>query len=226
MQRDVFVSYSQADRDCALELVARLEAQNIGCWVAPRDIEPSADWAEAIVDAIASARLMVLVFSASSNGSPQVRREVERAVHRQLHILPFRIEDVMPSRSLEYFLSSQHWLDAFPPPREPHYARLCAHLRTALARDGHAAGPEPALASPAIRVPGPVPAATAFAAPYLEEIEATLATYIGPVAPLLVKRAAARSASASELLSRLAEELESSGDKARFIEACRRFRGV
>jgi len=207
--RDVFVSYSQADRDCALELVAHLEARNIDCWVAPRDIEPSADWAEAIIDAISAARLMVLVFSASSNGSPQVRREVERAVHRELSILPFRIEDVMPSRSLEYFLSSQHWLDAFPPPRDPHYERLCAHLRTVLAT----------------RAVAPA-AATVFDAPFLRDIETTLATYIGPIAPLLVKRAATRCASAPELLARLADELDSSADRSRFIETCHRLRGV
>ena len=57
---------------------------------------------------------MVLVFSASSNQSPQVRRGVERAVREQVDILPFRIEDVMPSKSLEFFLSAQHWMDAFP----------------------------------------------------------------------------------------------------------------
>ncbi len=61
---------------------------------------------------------MVLVFSASSNDSPQVRREVERAVHKDLRILPFRLEDVLPSHSLEYFLSTQHWLDGFPGPRD------------------------------------------------------------------------------------------------------------
>ena len=70
------------------------------------------------MDAISAARVMILVFSASSNHSPQVRREVERAVHKQLSILPFRIEDVLPSKSLEFFLSTQHWMDAFPPPRE------------------------------------------------------------------------------------------------------------
>jgi hypothetical protein len=58
--------------------------------------------------------LMLLVFSASSNDSPQVRREVERAVHKQLPIVAFRIDDVLPAKSLEYFLSAQHWLDAFP----------------------------------------------------------------------------------------------------------------
>src|SRR5471030_1611630 len=130
MTRDIFISYSQPDRDCAFELVARLEGEGVNCWIAPRDIAPSADWAAEIMDAISAARTMILVFSAGSNQSPQVRREVERAVHKQLSILPFRIEDVLPSKSLEFFLSTQHWLDAFPPPREPHYARLCAYLKT------------------------------------------------------------------------------------------------
>ena len=122
---DVFISYSQPDRDCAHEMVARLEAQGVKCWIAPRDIAPSADWAAEIIDAITAARVMVLIFSASSNQSPQVRREVERAVHKGVSILPFRIENVLPSKSLEFFLSSQHWMDAFPPPTR-------AILRTAL----------------------------------------------------------------------------------------------
>ncbi|MGB9331106.1 MAG: toll/interleukin-1 receptor domain-containing protein, partial [Steroidobacteraceae bacterium] len=126
MARDVFVSYSVPDRDCAFELVTRLEARGLSVWIAPRDISPTAEWAEEIIDAISSARLMVLVFSSHSNSSPQVRREVERAVHKQLPVLPFRLEDIVPSKSLEYFLSSQHWLDGCPPPREPHYERLCA----------------------------------------------------------------------------------------------------
>src|SRR5580704_6332023 len=133
MARQVFISYSQSDRDCAFELVAHLEGRGIDCWIAPRDIAPSADWAAEIMDAISGARAMILVFSANSNHSPQVRREVERAVHKELSILPFRIEDVLPSKSLEFFLSAQHWMDAFPPPREPHYARLCAYLKTQLA---------------------------------------------------------------------------------------------
>src|ERR1700723_608694 len=128
MVRDVFVSYSQPDHGCAMELVDRVEQEGINCWIAPRDIAPSADWAAEIIDAIANSRTMILLFSAHSNESPQVRREVERAVHKQVSILPFRIENVLPSKSLEFFLSTQHWMDAFPPPRDPHYARLCAYL--------------------------------------------------------------------------------------------------
>ena len=44
MTRDVFVSYSVPDRDCAFEVVARLEARGLSVWIAPRDISPGADW--------------------------------------------------------------------------------------------------------------------------------------------------------------------------------------
>src|SRR5271155_512067 len=101
MVRDVFVSYSQPDSGCAMELVNRVEAEGVNCWVAPRDIAPSADWAAEIIDAISNSRVMILVFSASSNDSPQVRREVERAVYKNVCVLPFRIESVVPSKSLE-----------------------------------------------------------------------------------------------------------------------------
>ncbi|HYM26746.1 MAG TPA: toll/interleukin-1 receptor domain-containing protein, partial [Steroidobacteraceae bacterium] len=63
MGRAVFVSYSQPDRAPALGLVTHLEAQGLECWVAPRDVAPGSDWAAQIVEAIAAARVMVLVFS-------------------------------------------------------------------------------------------------------------------------------------------------------------------
>jgi hypothetical protein len=205
MARDIFISYSQPDRDCAFELVARLEGQGIDCWIAPRDIAPSADWAAEIMDAISAARAMILVFSASSNQSPQVRREVERAVHKQLNILPFRIEDVLPSKSLEFFLSSQHWMDAFPPPREAHYARLCAYLKTPLA------------AEPALQ---PNPGMHIFDATELRHIERELAGYIGPVAKHLVKTAASHAAGVDDLVGRLAGELDSDSERREFTQRC------
>jgi hypothetical protein len=214
MARDVFISYSQPDHVCAFELVARLEAEGINCWIAPRDIAPSADWAAEIMDAISSVHVMILVFSANSNLSPQVRREVERAVHKQLSVLPFRIENVSPSKSLEFFLSSQHWMDAFPPPREPHYARLCAYLKTQLAA-------EPVRqALPAI-APAAGAAAHAFESSQLLHIERQLAGYIGPLAKHLVKTAAARATGVDELVGRLATELDTESERREFTQRCR-----
>jgi hypothetical protein len=219
MAHEVFISYSQPDRDCAFELVTRLEGQGVNCWIAPRDIAPSADWAAEIMDAICSARAMILVFSANSNQSPQVRREVERAVHKQLSVLPFRIEDVPPSKSLEFFLSAQHWMDAFPPPREPHYARLCAYLKTLIA--------EPApTAEPARQAPPPTSAvsgvhAHAFEAAELQHIERQLAGYIGPLAKHLVRTAASRAAGVDDLVGRLATELDTESERREFTQRCR-----
>jgi TIR domain-containing protein len=134
MAHDVFVSYSSHDKPTADALVARLEAAKLRCWIAPRDILPGMEWGEAIIDGIHRCRVMVLVFSASANASPQIRREVERAVNRGIPIIPFRIEEVMPSRSLEYFLSSPHWLDALTPPVEAHIQRLAEAVRAMLSR--------------------------------------------------------------------------------------------
>jgi hypothetical protein len=225
----VFVSYSQPDRDCAFELVSRIEAHGIDAWIAPRDIAPSAEWAAEIIDAIAAAWIMVLVFSSHSNESPQVRREVERAVHKQVPILPFRIESVTPSKSLEYFLSAQHWLDAFPPPLEPHYARLCSMLsssRRGGARSASAAfaadmGNPAATLGPAATLPLSTPAALAAGVALGEEelrrLERALAYHVGPIARALVRRTAARVQDREALLRSLAGEIDSASDRQRFI---------
>ena len=200
-----------------MELVGRIEAEGIHCWIAPRDIAPSADWAAEIIDAISNSRVMILVFSASSNDSPQVRREVERAVHKQVSILPFRIENVLPSKSLEYFLSSQHWMDAFPPPREPHYARLCAYLKNQLSKTASMATADIAGTQPAAILAGSAPLDSSE----LVRVERLLAGYIGPIARHLVKAAAPRSSSLDELVAELAKELETETDRHQFTQRWR-----
>jgi hypothetical protein len=228
MRHDVFVSYSQPDIDCAFELVSWIEREGISTWIAPRDVLPMSDWACEIIDAITSARVMILVLSASSNNSPQVRREVERAVQKQVQILPFRIDDVLPSKSLEYFVSSQHWLDAFPPPREPYYARLCTVLNTALAAVADVA----ATAAPAI-APSPSLSQSSAAvmthrftldATELMQIDQRLAHYIGPVAKHLVRRAVSSAADIEDLTRKLASEIASESDRREFVRSCRQLR--
>jgi hypothetical protein len=133
---DVFISYSTEDKPTADAMCAKLEAQGFRCWIAPRDILPGQDWGEAIISAIAEARVMVLVFSSHANRSVHVPREAERAVSRGRIIIPFRIEDMPPSKSMEYFLSSPHWLDALTPPLEKHLESLASTLRRLLSNKG------------------------------------------------------------------------------------------
>jgi hypothetical protein len=132
MQFDVFISYAHQDKTVADAACAILEAEGTRCWMAPRDVLPGKDWGEAIVEAIANAKVMVLIFSGFANGSVQIKREVERAVNKGIPILPVRIEEIVPSRTLEYFLSVPHWLDAFPPPLEQHLRRLSFSVQSLL----------------------------------------------------------------------------------------------
>ena len=135
MTHDVFISYSHHDKPAADAVCATLAAKAIRCWIAPRDIVPGQEWGEAIVDAIQSARVMVLVFSSHANDSPQVRREVQLAVSAETVLIPFRIEDVAPARALVYFLGAPHWLDAMTPPLEAHLKRLTVAVASFLAID-------------------------------------------------------------------------------------------
>jgi len=80
MAHDVFLSYSAADKDTALAVLAGLEKQGIRCWIAPRDIPAGSEYGQQIVDAVKACRVFVVVFSTGANASPHVRREVERAV--------------------------------------------------------------------------------------------------------------------------------------------------
>ncbi|MGD0187114.1 MAG: TIR domain-containing protein [Roseiarcus sp.] len=124
MAFDVFISYSSQDKPTADAACATLEGAGIRCWIAPRDILPGTDYGESIVNALENAKVFVLIFSNSANASAQIKREVERAVSKGIPIIPVRIEDVVPSKTLEYFISTPHWLDAFPPPREKYFAKL------------------------------------------------------------------------------------------------------
>ena len=132
MARDIFISYSSQDQGAATAACSFLEHRGIECWMAPRDVSPGHDYAEALVNAISDCQALVLIFSSHSNNSNQVRREVERAVSTGKVILPVRIEDVAPSNALEYFIGNTHWLDAIGPPLEAHFGKLATSVENVL----------------------------------------------------------------------------------------------
>ena len=158
MGSQVFISYSSKDKPVGDAACAILEQRGYRCWIAPRDILPGTEWGEAIMTGLTSCRVFVLIFSANANESPQVRREIERAVHHGLLVIPFRIEDVAPHRAMEYFMSVPHWLDAIEPPLEQHLHELADVVGRLLndPKAGHEYAPPP--------VPGKIdPRTAAFA---------------------------------------------------------------
>lgn len=210
---DVFLSHSHVDKVFADAICHRLEAADVRCWVAPRDIRPGDDWAASIIDAMDQAKMLVLIFSASANNSPQVRREVERAVNKGLMVLPFRIENVPLSKSLEYFISTQHWLDAITGDLEQHLDELCHCVAMLLERLPQAA-PAAAAAS------APAAAAAAIAPDALAAIERALAQELGPIAGHLVRRAMLAAPSRKQLVAALAQEIDNAAERQRFLTRC------
>ena len=136
MPHDVFISYSSIDKTAADTVCSILEKDGVKCWIAPRDITPGLDFAEAIIDGIKSSKLFLLVYTSSSNNSKQVIREVDRAVHFGLQVINLRLEDVSMSKQLDYYLSSVHWLDAKTPPLEDHVKKLSGVVKILLRKDG------------------------------------------------------------------------------------------
>jgi TolB-like protein len=109
--RDVFVSYASQDVGVANSVVEALERNGIRCWIAPRDVKPGAQYADAIVRAINEAKTLVLVLSQSAVGSSHVGREIERAASKHKQIIALRIDAAELTPGLEYFLSESQWID-------------------------------------------------------------------------------------------------------------------
>src|SRR5262249_6016637 len=95
-------------------------------------------YGEGIVEGINNSRCLGLVLSASANGSQMVRREVERAVAGNKPVFPVRIEEVLPARSLEFFVSATHWIDAWQGALTEHVERLADELQDERALRGAA----------------------------------------------------------------------------------------
>ncbi|MCW3110054.1 MAG: hypothetical protein JWQ09_4560 [Segetibacter sp.] len=120
----IFISYSSKDKNYANAICNYLEKNKIKCWIAPRDIIPGVEYGEAIIDAIHRSKIVILILTSHSNSSKFVTKEVERAVSKGAIILPIRLEDIQPTKTMEFFLSSAHWLDALSPPIEIHLKKL------------------------------------------------------------------------------------------------------
>ncbi len=115
MNREVFICHASADARTAEDICARLEANGVPCWIAPRDPTAGIPYAQEIVGAIESTRILLLVLSAHASESRAILSEVELASNRGKIVLPVRIDDVPPSPGLEFYIRAIHWFDATQP---------------------------------------------------------------------------------------------------------------
>lgn len=121
---EVFISYSSKDKTYADAIIHTLEEYHIKCWIAYRDATPGLSYSESIISAIREAKIFLLIFSENSKASHHVRNEINYATKVGSVIIPFRVEEVQPDDSLEYYLGATHWLEALTKPLQNHIIRL------------------------------------------------------------------------------------------------------
>ncbi len=112
MPRHVFISHSSLDKDAANAVREAFESNGLSCWIAPRDIIGGQDWSAAIVAGLEECPAVVIILSQNSNASEQVKREVQRSFEKHKIVVPLRIDDVIPTASMEYYLAPVHWINA------------------------------------------------------------------------------------------------------------------
>src|SRR5687767_3047334 len=136
MAKHVFLTHAAEDKAIAVLVCEALEKAGIQCWYAPRNVPLGMNFEEAIIDAISTSGLMILILSAHSNNSPHVKREIQNACieNVQVPILPFRVEDIPLNKALRYYLGSTQWLDASTPPLEAHLGTLVKHVEASLSQ--------------------------------------------------------------------------------------------
>jgi hypothetical protein len=143
MAAPVFISHSSRDKSIAQTLCRALEQRGLPCWISSRDITPGQNFQEAIVKALTSARVMVLVFSSHANNSDEIKKELALASQNRLAVVPARVEDVLPTDAFKYELATRQWIDVFAD-WERAVSDLANHVRGIIDDLPPVATPEPA----------------------------------------------------------------------------------
>jgi hypothetical protein len=128
MTAPIFISFASKDHGLAETICSALENRGFACWISSRDIDPGDNFQIAIVHAIRSAKVMVLVFSSNSNNSDEIKKELVLAGQSRLIVIPVRVEDVTPDDAFAYEFATRQWIDAFDD-WEQSIGRLVGQLR-------------------------------------------------------------------------------------------------
>jgi hypothetical protein len=230
----IFVCHSSKDEAVAREVVEALEADGLKCWISERDVLPGENYQEAIVQALEAAGGIVFLFSEHSNKSLEIKKELSLGGSISVPVFPLRLSPIAPSGALRYELAVRQWIDIFPD-REHALAKLARTIKDAI--DGSAESESAAPLSPApevkigaaakrpvVKTAAPVSRGPIIASDSVEfeVIRALLARHIGPIAKLLVEKAANEARTPDEFCEQLATRVPTAADRTPFVQAVRK----
>jgi adenylate cyclase len=153
---EVFVSYSRGDQDRVLALAAKLRAAGVSLWIDQGAIDAASLWSEQIVNALESAKALLLIVTPASVHSDNVAKEVTLVSERKGPILPVHFEPTMIPPTLKYQLAGIQHVEYFkgsdPDATVKAILRSLERLGVAVAPPRETSAPAPAAQSAA----GPV----------------------------------------------------------------------
>ncbi|HUG14590.1 MAG TPA: toll/interleukin-1 receptor domain-containing protein, partial [Thermomicrobiales bacterium] len=114
----VFVSYASQDRERVLPIVETLRAAGITVWLDQHAIDGGANWGREIADAIEGCSAFLLMSSAASLASRNVRQEIAIAWKYGRPYLPLLLDATPIPREIEYFLEMAQWVELLDQPQE------------------------------------------------------------------------------------------------------------
>src|SRR5713226_5922935 len=107
---EVFISYSNQDRDRVLWIADQLEAAGVHVWVDRHKIPGGASYGREIVQGIKNCKVLALMCSWASVGSRNVIQEVKVAWKYERRYLPLLLEPVSIPDELQYWLEGWQWI--------------------------------------------------------------------------------------------------------------------
>jgi len=106
--KNVFVSNAKDDKSNAKKIVSKLESLGIKCYTLPRD-----NSAGNYEELIKSVNVFILILSKNTLHSTEVANQLKIAHDNNCHIIPFKTSKIETDLTLEYFLHSLEWVDAY-----------------------------------------------------------------------------------------------------------------
>jgi len=135
-----FISHHSSQVEQARHIARILGRHGIKGWMAPDDIEPGQAFDQVIIEQIGKCDVILLLFSARSDQSKHVKREVMLAEQQGKLIYPIRLESIQPD-GLAYWLQDYQWIDWLDG-RDDAIERMVATIRRQLS--AQSTGPQPA----------------------------------------------------------------------------------
>lgn len=191
-----FLSYSRSDEHVALRIARALRARGVSMWVDQLDIRPTEHWDRAIERAVRDCRGLVVIVSPRSVASDNVADEISYAIEHRKSVLPVMIEKC----SLPLRITRMHVIDATEAVDRA-VDQCVAELRRADAATASSVG-RPALGQLDKRD--------------IAAVKQQLASIVGPIADIIVDKAASRAATVKELSSLLIQHIHDPADRAAF----------